>query len=76
MVLIISQALTKSMPILLPPIERVKNPVPQLVIMYDAFLLSDIFYISYHGVLAQIPIKAPGRARGELEITYLDEELR
>ncbi|XP_061337202.1 probable plastid-lipid-associated protein 4, chloroplastic [Gastrolobium bilobum] len=23
-----------------------------------------------------IPIKAPGRARGELEITYLDEELR
>ncbi|XP_044490705.1 probable plastid-lipid-associated protein 4, chloroplastic isoform X2 [Mangifera indica] len=24
----------------------------------------------------QIPIKAPGRARGELEITYLDEELR
>ncbi|RVW29892.1 hypothetical protein CK203_108026 [Vitis vinifera] len=24
----------------------------------------------------KIPIKAPGRARGELEITYLDEELR
>ncbi|XP_004485506.1 probable plastid-lipid-associated protein 4, chloroplastic isoform X2 [Cicer arietinum] len=24
----------------------------------------------------QIPVKAPGRARGELEITYLDEELR
>ncbi|KAA8536527.1 hypothetical protein F0562_029005 [Nyssa sinensis] len=24
----------------------------------------------------EIPIKAPGRARGELEITYLDEELR
>lgn len=24
----------------------------------------------------QIPIRAPGRARGELEITYLDEELR
>lgn len=23
-----------------------------------------------------IPVKAPGRARGELEITYLDEELR
>lgn len=27
-------------------------------------------------VSLQIPIKAPGRARGELEITYLDEELR
>ncbi|MBA0706527.1 hypothetical protein Golax_018631, partial [Gossypium laxum] len=26
--------------------------------------------------LFEIPIKAPGRARGELEITYLDEELR
>lgn len=24
----------------------------------------------------QIPVKAPDRARGELEITYLDEELR
>lgn len=24
----------------------------------------------------QIPIKAPARARGELDITYLDEELR
>lgn len=23
-----------------------------------------------------IPVKAPGRARGELEITYLDEDLR
>lgn len=28
----------------------------------------------YHGV--QIPVKAPGRGYGELEITYLDEELR
>lgn len=27
-------------------------------------------------ILALIPIKAPGRARGELEITYLDEEFR
>lgn len=27
-------------------------------------------------ILGLIPIKAPGRARGELEITYLDEELR
>ncbi|PPD81143.1 hypothetical protein GOBAR_DD21930 [Gossypium barbadense] len=27
-------------------------------------------------LLEHIPIKAPGRARGELEITYLDEELR
>jgi hypothetical protein len=24
----------------------------------------------------QIPVKAPDTARGELEITYLDEELR
>ncbi|KAI3990986.1 hypothetical protein MKX01_026170 [Papaver californicum] len=27
-------------------------------------------------ILGLIPVKAPGRARGELEITYLDEELR
>ncbi|XP_078444330.1 putative plastid-lipid-associated protein 4, chloroplastic [Wolffia australiana] len=27
-------------------------------------------------ILGLIPIKAPGRARGELEITYVDEELR
>ncbi|KAJ0010661.1 hypothetical protein Pint_33949 [Pistacia integerrima] len=27
-------------------------------------------------IASLIPIKAPGRARGELEITYLDEELR
>ncbi|XP_010269008.1 PREDICTED: probable plastid-lipid-associated protein 4, chloroplastic [Nelumbo nucifera] len=27
-------------------------------------------------IVGLIPIKAPGRARGELEITYLDEELR
>jgi len=33
----------------------------------------DLFH---HNVHMQIPIKAPGRARGELEITYLDEELR
>lgn len=26
--------------------------------------------------LLQISVKAPGRARGELEITYLDDELR
>ncbi|XP_071724959.1 probable plastid-lipid-associated protein 4, chloroplastic [Rutidosis leptorrhynchoides] len=27
-------------------------------------------------ILGLIPVKAPGRARGELEITYLDEDLR
>lgn len=27
-------------------------------------------------ILGLIPVKAPERARGELEITYLDEELR
>ncbi|CAA6664913.1 unnamed protein product [Spirodela intermedia] len=27
-------------------------------------------------ILGLIPIKAPGRARGELEITYVDEEIR
>ncbi|KAL4035289.1 hypothetical protein IC575_003970 [Cucumis melo] len=27
-------------------------------------------------ILGLIPVKAPGRARGELDITYLDEELR
>ncbi|KAK4341290.1 hypothetical protein RND71_039791 [Anisodus tanguticus] len=30
----------------------------------------------YFKIAGLIPIKAPGRARGELEITYLDEELR
>ncbi|XP_057976508.1 probable plastid-lipid-associated protein 4, chloroplastic isoform X3 [Malania oleifera] len=30
----------------------------------------------YFKIAGVIPIKAPGRARGELEITYLDEELR
>ncbi|KAM7470381.1 hypothetical protein LguiA_008564 [Lonicera macranthoides] len=30
----------------------------------------------YFKIGGLIPIKAPGRARGELEITYLDEELR
>lgn len=31
----------------------------------------DLFHLGL-----QIPIKAPESARGELEITYLDEELR
>lgn len=31
--------------------------------------------LSYSGAL-QIPIKSPGSGRGQLEITYLDEELR
>lgn len=30
----------------------------------------------YFKIAGLIPIKAPGRARGELEITYLDDELR
>ncbi|KAK1568299.1 hypothetical protein Q3G72_022797 [Acer saccharum] len=30
----------------------------------------------YFKIAGLVPIKAPGRARGELEITYLDEELR
>ncbi|CAN1813036.1 Probable plastid-lipid-associated protein 4, chloroplastic [Linum perenne] len=30
----------------------------------------------YFKILGLIPVKAPERARGELEITYLDEELR
>ncbi|BBG96116.1 Probable plastid-lipid-associated protein 4, chloroplastic [Prunus dulcis] len=30
----------------------------------------------YFKIAGLIPVKAPGRARGELEITYLDEELR
>ncbi|KAL2513803.1 putative plastid-lipid-associated protein 4 [Forsythia ovata] len=30
----------------------------------------------YFKIGGLIPVKAPGRARGELEITYLDEELR
>ncbi|TMX02976.1 hypothetical protein EJD97_018919 [Solanum chilense] len=30
----------------------------------------------YFKIAGLIPIKAPGRAKGELEITYLDEELR
>ncbi|XP_071935845.1 probable plastid-lipid-associated protein 4, chloroplastic isoform X2 [Coffea arabica] len=30
----------------------------------------------YFKIAGLIPVKAPGRARGELEITYLDEALR
>ncbi|GLT41933.1 hypothetical protein SLA2020_159600 [Shorea laevis] len=30
----------------------------------------------YFKIAGLIPVKAPGRARGELDITYLDEELR
>jgi len=30
----------------------------------------------FYGNLLQISVKAPGRARGELEVTYLDDELR
>ncbi|PQP93028.1 putative plastid-lipid-associated protein 4 chloroplastic isoform X1 [Prunus yedoensis var. nudiflora] len=30
----------------------------------------------YFKIAGLIPVKAPGRARGELEITYLDEEIR
>ncbi|XVF00724.1 hypothetical protein REPUB_Repub04eG0026100 [Reevesia pubescens] len=35
-----------------------------------------IYTTSISILQTQIPIEAPGRARGELEITYLDEELR
>ncbi|XP_020221394.1 probable plastid-lipid-associated protein 4, chloroplastic isoform X1 [Cajanus cajan] len=38
----------------------------KVAVKFDTFKIGGI----------QIPIKAPGRARGELEITYLDEELR
>lgn len=31
---------------------------------------------SFYGDFLQISVKAPGRARGELEITYLDDEMR
>ncbi|CAJ1963646.1 unnamed protein product [Sphenostylis stenocarpa] len=37
----------------------------KVAVKFDTFKIGSI-----------IPIKAPGRARGELEITYLDEELR
>ncbi|ESW20497.1 hypothetical protein PHAVU_006G214200 [Phaseolus vulgaris] len=40
------------------------NP-KKVAVKFDTFKIGGI-----------IPIKAPGRARGELEITYLDEELR
>lgn len=39
--------------------------------------LSPEKYCEHHfSLIWQIPVKAPERARGELEITYLDEELR
>lgn len=39
--------------------------------------LSPKKYGEHHfSLIWQIPVKAPERARGELEITYLDEELR
>jgi hypothetical protein len=39
--------------------------------------LQDSNYIRFRKMLhLQIPVKAPDTARGELEITYLDEELR
>jgi len=41
------------------------------------FTDSDTICFCYWLVFAvQIPIKAPDSARGELEITYVDEELR
>lgn len=48
--------------------------------MYVSALVLSIIacenYLFHHNVHLQIPVKAPESARGELEITYVDEELR
>ncbi|KAL0335197.1 UNVERIFIED_CONTAM: putative plastid-lipid-associated protein 4, chloroplastic [Sesamum radiatum] len=53
----------------LTPLQVTANLTPlnskKVAVQFDVFKIGGL-----------IPIKAPGRARGELEITYLDEELR
>lgn len=38
--------------------------------------MQDLVEQQLHIATVQIPVKAPETARGELEITYLDQELR
>ncbi|KAI7995187.1 Omega-3 fatty acid desaturase, endoplasmic reticulum [Camellia lanceoleosa] len=57
-------------------VERLLNRMSNDTISLQKLRSCDQHCLIHHSTFSgQIPIKAPGRARGELEITYLDEEL-